>query len=236
MTDPENYQEQFDLHIKAILVEPEGGGSFKEVIDRPDGTTVTYSFSHAVAMFWQDRSSNYVAAIGVIPDWVLLCHPYQRASLCDLALDWNWQLPPVRPISSSDDAARYASITQMDEPVNADKKRARKPNPITDTIRTEIMHAAETEAIKAAYKLSGRGHEPRVTLDRALAQIVRGLDIPSVHISGYGPSSAYPKRIFSQAAKSFQAKFGWSPIQFLDSRDQAYLADHPGKTVISRKA
>lgn len=41
------------------------------------------------------------------------------------------------------------------------------------TIREAIVKAFEREAKKAEFKLSSRGHEPRVTLNRSMAELFR---------------------------------------------------------------
>ena len=49
-------------------------------------------------------------------------------------------------------------------------------------------------------KLGGRGHVPRVTLNRRTAAAMRGVDLPRVHISGYGANWHYPKSLVQSAA------------------------------------
>lgn len=80
-------------------------------------------------------------------------------------------------------------------------------------IRQAVLAAAQQEGAKRAFNLSGRGHEPRLTLDRSLAQVLSGLEIPSVYISGYGANNHYPQRVLISAAKLLKRRLGWSPIR-----------------------
>src|SRR6266481_1743937 len=79
-------------------------------------------------------------------------------------------------------------------------------------IRTAVVKAAAQERRKAAFNLFGRGYEPRVTLDRSVAAILRGLDVPRVFIGGYGANFFYPRRVFLTAMRGLKRKFGRSPI------------------------
>lgn len=79
-------------------------------------------------------------------------------------------------------------------------------------IREEIEKASTIERDKRAFNLSGRGHELRVTLDRKLAAVLRGSDLPRITISGYGANNYYPRRVFARAAKALERRIGWSPI------------------------
>ena len=212
-----NQSAYFELNLKAILSESEGGGAFTEMNPQPDGTTAIYCFPHAVGMSWLVRSGNYGEKFGAVPDWVLRCHPYQRSRLCQLALDWNKQLPEARPISLPGDSARHIELERLLDIENSYKKPTRKPTPLTDAIRTEVKHASSKEGEIEPFRLSGRGHETRVTLDRALAQIIREVNIPCVTLSGYGPRAAYPTRVFIRAAKELRRKLGWSPILVSES-------------------
>lgn len=68
-----------------------------------------------------------------------------------------------------------------------------------DTLRKALLKAVSVEESGAPFELSGRGHEPRVTLDRQLAAILRSIDLPRVHISGFGANNFYPRRVFQTA-------------------------------------
>ena len=200
---------KFLLRIKSILRESEGSGSFTEVTALPDGTTATYTFPHAVGMAWFVRSGSYGAKFGPIPKWALTCHPYHRACLCTLALDWHTELPDERPEPSSDDEARIARMRELDNRARErSQTRKRKPNPVSDAIRSAVLRASKLEGAKKPFHLYGRGHEPRVTLDRSLAQVLREMDIPSVKFSRYGPKKEYPLRVFQRAAKILRTKQG----------------------------
>ena len=86
-----------------------------------------------------------------------------------------------------------------------------------DAIRIAVADAARDEARRSLpFNLSERGHERRVTLDRRLATILRGQDIPHVFISGYGPNYHYPKGVFESAAHLLKERLGASPIAFYE--------------------
>lgn len=94
-------------------------------------------------------------------------------------------------------------------------------------IRAAIEQATREETSVTPFRLSGRGHEARVTLDRSLAAILRGNAVPSVTISGYGPNFHYPRRVFETAAHRLTEELGWSPIRFYEGG--AYRADDPAE-------
>lgn len=100
------------------------------------------------------------------------------------------------------------------------KQRSRTTN---DAIRRALTAAIQPELRAGEFRLFGRGHEPRVTLDRSLAAIVRGLDLPHVVIEGFGANKYYPRRVFEKAAKLLrQQKYG-DPIRF--GYNSAYRAE-----------
>ena len=82
-------------------------------------------------------------------------------------------------------------------------------------IRKAVLRAAAQEQHKSAFMLFGRGHEPRVSLSVSLAALLRGLDIPRVHISGFGANYYYPRRVFVRAIRTLKQKLGRSPIALL---------------------
>ena len=86
-----------------------------------------------------------------------------------------------------------------------------------DAIRLALLEAVSIETLKSPFRLFGRGHEPRVTLDRKLAAALRGVSIPCVNISGYGANNFYPYRVFITAVGLLNESLGWSPIAFLGS-------------------
>jgi hypothetical protein len=93
------------------------------------------------------------------------------------------------------------------------KRRATMRERLENTaIRKAVLRAAAYERRKAGFNLFGRGYEPRITLDRSVAAILRGLDVPRVFISGYGANYFYPRRVFLTAMRSLKRKFGRSPI------------------------
>ena len=72
---------------------------------------------------------------------------------------------------------------------------------IADRIRTALLEAEAIERKLAPFRISGRGHECRVVLNRSFAQIVRSCDLTRVHISGFGPKQRFPAPVFTRAAK-----------------------------------
>ncbi len=94
------------------------------------------------------------------------------------------------------------------------------------TTRDAIVKAFEREAKKAEFVLSGRGHEPRVTLNRSMAALLKQCNLPRVTISGYGANNFYPARAFTSARTALLRKLGWAPFEI--SRDSTvYLVDPP---------
>jgi len=51
------------------------------------------------------------------------------------------------------------------------------------------------------HQLSGRGHDPRVTLNKSTAAAIKGLDLPRVSNSGFGAKWYYPQSLVDEAAK-----------------------------------
>ena len=78
---------------------------------------------------------------------------------------------------------------------------------INDAIRKAVNEAVIVESVKP-FNLSGRGHEPRVTLSSSLAAILRKEMIPCVVTSGFGASKHYPLRVFETAAKNLEKRCG----------------------------
>jgi hypothetical protein len=91
-------------------------------------------------------------------------------------------------------------------------------------IRDEITKAAELEANNEPFNLFGRGHEPRVSLNRTMALVLRGCSIPRVTISGFGANNFYPKRIFVTAGAALSERLGRSPFEIYGERE-VYLVD-----------
>lgn len=50
-------------------------------------------------------------------------------------------------------------------------------------------------------KISGQGHDPRVTLNNSVAAALRQLDLPRVYKSGFGAKWLYPASLVSKAAR-----------------------------------
>ena len=79
-------------------------------------------------------------------------------------------------------------------------------------IRNAVLKAVAQEQRKAAFNLFGRGHEPRVSLSVSVAALLRDVNIPCVHFSGWGPNYYYPRRVFVTTIKILRKKFRRSPI------------------------
>lgn len=91
-----------------------------------------------------------------------------------------------------------------------------------ELVRVHLRIAVLEEMNISAFNLSGRGHEPRVILDRRLAGILRGAELPFVYISGYGANFHYPLRVFVRAHASLAKALKKSPLAI--GRDQrAYI-------------
>lgn len=68
-----------------------------------------------------------------------------------------------------------------------------------------IQAAAEAQG---PYRLFGRGHEDRLTLDIRLSAYVRSMDIPHVVLSGFGANKHYPRRLVERAAEIVNTEYG----------------------------
>lgn len=75
---------------------------------------------------------------------------------------------------------------------------------IADQIRAALREAELQERSIAPFRLSGRGHEPRVVLDRTIAAVVRSIVVERVEIAGFGPRFRYPRRVFERAAENLR--------------------------------
>jgi|LauGreSBDMM110SN_4_FD.fasta_scaffold57363_2 hypothetical protein len=69
----------------------------------------------------------------------------------------------------------------------------------SEQIRGALQRAESIERKLAMFHLSGRGHEPRVVLDRQLAAVVRYITLERIELSGFGPKFRYPQRVFARA-------------------------------------
>lgn len=83
-------------------------------------------------------------------------------------------------------------------------------------VREEVTNAARRQGQIAPFNLSGHGHEPRLSLDRRLAAILRSCPLPNVNISGFGANNFYPARIFIDASEGLTGRLTWSPLIFRD--------------------
>jgi len=93
-------------------------------------------------------------------------------------------------------------------------------------IRAEALNVAKRLSRQQPYRLSGRGHEPRVSLDRKMAAALRGCDLPRVVIAGYGANNFYPRRVFVAAQATLSRKLGWKPFE-ISSDSTVYLLEPP---------
>ena len=82
-----------------------------------------------------------------------------------------------------------------------------------DIIRKAMLRAVVLEEKRGEFKLSGYGHENRVTLDVRTASILRYIELPLVCIDGYGANYYYPLRVFKRAAKILEKEIGYSPLR-----------------------
>lgn len=91
---------------------------------------------------------------------------------------------------------------------NSDADRASKAakREITQQIRSALLEAQHAERALRPFKLSGRGHEPRVVLDVATAAMVRSIHLAHVSISGFGANNRYPARVFDRAVQLLEAR------------------------------
>ena len=109
------------------------------------------------------------------------------------------------------------------------KNPALTPKDENQAIREAVLKAVAVEEAIAPFNLSGRGHEPRLKLDRRLAAILRGVEIPAAYISGYGANSFYPTRVFVRAVDILTTRLGWSPMVVYKSEPQsASRLERPG--------
>jgi hypothetical protein len=88
-----------------------------------------------------------------------------------------------------------------------------------------LAQAARDESALAPFKLSGRGHERRVTLSVDAARLLRGIDIPKVTLSGFGPKRHYPRRVFVRAIAALERELGWSPLRLTERDWQVTIDD-----------
>jgi hypothetical protein len=125
---------------------------------------------------------------------------------------------PVNPKSSEHDVALPGPPKPLKlGPTPGPEARPMNKRLLYETIRDEVTKAAKSELRKGAFHLHGRGHEPRVTLDRQMAGILRACKIPRVTISGFGANNFYPARIFLMAKGFLVNRLGWCPFEI--SRD-----------------
>jgi hypothetical protein len=96
---------------------------------------------------------------------------------------------------------------------------------ITAAIHVALREAAREEIAIAPFKLSGRGHERRVTLSVDAARLLRGIDIPKVTLSGFGPKNHYPRRVFVRAIAALERELGWSPLRLTERDWQVTIDD-----------
>ena len=122
-------------------------------------------------------------------------------------------IPPRLPVSVYAVQTRGAlQVAPQLAPARSKKRVSMRARLENAAIRKAVLRAVAHEQRKAPFMLFGRGHEPRVTLCRSVAGILRGLDVPRVFISGYGANYYYPRRVFVTAMRSLKRKFDRSPL------------------------
>jgi len=215
---------KFYFCITEIMRRQVSGGQFNEEIVLPDGGgTVTHSCCWATGMMSSIEQRKYSDLFGLVPEWVRVLHPYHRGCLCKLAVESNLKLPVSMP--QTDVSLDGKSGVGAEKPGAAKAKtRSKKSNPLYQLIRDAVLKAASEEAALKPFNLSGRGHEPRVTLDRKMASILKDVDLPRVHISGFGANNHYPYRVLKRAADTLSSELGWSPIMMYQDRE-VYFSD-----------
>ena len=115
-------------------------------------------------------------------------------------------------VSVSAGPMRSGQVAPQLAPARSKKRVSMKARLENAAIRKAVLKAAAQERRKAAFDLFGRGYEPRITLDRSVAAILRGLDVPRIFISGYGANYFYPRRVFVTATKILKKTLHRSPI------------------------
>src|SRR5688572_29164929 len=95
-------------------------------------------------------------------------------------------------------------------------------------IRDAVQAAVRAERKKGTFNVSGRGHEPRISLSGQLATILRGVDIPGMYVSGFGSHSLYARRVFKTAREIFRERFRWDAIAVGDH--SAYRKENPARS------
>lgn len=82
-------------------------------------------------------------------------------------------------------------------------------------LRQALLTAAAAERAQAPFHLTGRGHEPRVSLCRRLSSLLRKVDLPCAVLRGYGRPHYYPLRVFLAAEDALREELGASPIELV---------------------
>jgi hypothetical protein len=132
-----------------------------------------------------------------------------QAKALELAMRPPASPPMVLPVATE---AGNVRVCLSVAPLRRTKRLGQRERLENAAIRKVVLKAVRQERRKAVFTLFGRGHEPRVSLSVSIAAVLRGLDIPRVHISGYGANYYYPRRVFVTAAKMLRKKLRRSPI------------------------
>jgi hypothetical protein len=209
----------FERAIINLLRQAPGCGSFREERISPNGSRIVHRFALATGMSESLNTGKYQGHFGELPSWVLPLHPYHRSGLCRLALHLNLPLPTSRPLVPAEHLGATTPLDGIaDQRAAQPPRRQPKVNPLYERIRQTLIEAATIEVEKLAFNLFGRAHEPRITLDRQLAQILRNTRLPHVRISGFGPNLHYPRRVFSRAGEMLQQVSG-RPVLLISQSD-----------------
>lgn len=160
--------------------------------------------SKALKMALTSRKSQYV--LGGLPETVR-----ENEKWCLLAIQYNpYAFQQVAECLKSDVAFCIAAVKRSPGCIEFIPQRMKAksafrrelgvpPGPAPEQVREAFQAALENYDYKS--KLSGRGHAPRVSLNRKTAAALRGTDLPRVHISGYGANWYYPLSLVEAAAK-----------------------------------
>jgi hypothetical protein len=83
--------------LGAILRSSPGGGSYTERQTLPTGEVVVHRFALATGFAAHGFAKTYRDRFGVLPGWVVTCHPGHRYGLCKWALQNGTPLPDSAP-------------------------------------------------------------------------------------------------------------------------------------------
>jgi len=91
--------DEFTQRIRDILGRDPGGGVFRDVVTRQDGSTVTYTCCWATGIHCSLAEQSYRKRFGDLPEWVRISATSHRGSLCRLAVELGRRLPDELPLN-----------------------------------------------------------------------------------------------------------------------------------------